>query len=444
MKFSKNLNIYEELKLSKLKNKNCIFTKVDYINIISNFTAVINLFIMRIIKYLFLLLLLSIIALSIFIATQKGKFTVERSKIINSPRHSVYNYVNDFNNWEEWNSIALDDSLIKITVSQNAIGKGSLCSFDGNQDSGDIQTVSVKEDTNIIQKMNFDGNAADVTMHFKDTIGGTKITWKAKGEMSFLFKVKNTFNGGAEKLFGLLFEKSLVNLDKKLDYEINTFAIKEDGLTNRPETFYLAQTFTSEFSKVIKNSGIVISKITSFCNENNITINGKPFIIYHTYNEKNKLTKLSICIPIKDSIFISEGSDISSKTLKAFQAVKITLTGDYIHTSKALDKAKGFINTKNLKSDPEFSHIEVFSIGKNDIKNPSKWITEIYYPITENSVVRPITKTPMDTVFKSQTLKTIPPVKITPAVKIIPKVKIKPEVKTEPAVINKKETPSEF
>lgn len=393
---------------------------------------------MRILKYLFLLLLLSIVALSIFVATQKGKFTVERSKIINSPRHSVYNYVNDLKNWEEWNSIAVDDSLINITYSQNTIGIGSLCSWDGNQDKGDLQTLSAKEDTNIIQKMNFNGNSADVTMNFKDTIGGTKVTWKAKGEMSFLFKVKNTLNGGAEKLFGILFEKSLVNLDKKLDYEINTFSIKEDGLTNRPEIFYLAQTFTSEFSKVTKNSGIVISKITGFCNKNNITISGKPFIIYHTYDEVNKLTKLSICIPIKDPIFIIEGSDISSKKLKAFQAVKITLTGDYLHTNKALNKAKEYSITNHLKADPEFSHIEVLSIGKNEMKNPSKWITEIYYPIAATIVVNPTTTMPLDSVIKSPTLKTIPPVKIAPSVKI------RPSMKTEPAVKNKKETPSEF
>jgi hypothetical protein len=373
------------------------FCEVKRINKISNFTTEINPNYMRILKYLFLLLLLSIVALSIFVATQKGNFSVERSKIINSPKSSIYNFVNDFNNWKDWNSLAVEDSLINIKLSQNTIGNGSTLLWDAEQGDGDIQTVNIKENDSISQKINFNGNSADVVMSFKDTLGKTKVTWKAKGKMGFLFKVLTTFNGGAEKIFGLMFEKSLVNLDKKLDYEINTYSVKVNGLTNYPETFYLAQTFTSEFSKVGKNSGIVFSKITKFCEENNISISGKPFIIYRTYDTTNELTKLSICIPIKDPIFISEGSDISSDTLKPFQSIKTTLTGDYSHTKKALDKSLAYFRSKYIKPDTSFSHIEVFAIGKKEINNPSKWTTEIYYPIKQRVVAKPTEIIPQTT-----------------------------------------------
>jgi len=352
---------------------------------------------MRILKYLFLLLLLSFVALSIFVATQKGEFTVERSKIINSPKSTVYNYVNDSNNWKEWNSLAVEDSLINIVPSQNTVGKGSSFSWQGKEGEGDLLTINAKENDSIVQKMNFNGNTADVSIHFKDTLGKTKVSWKAKGQMGFLFKVLSSFNGGAGKIFGSMFEKSLVNLDKKLDYEINTYSVKVDGLVNKTETFYLAQTFTSEFSKVGKNAGIVFSKITDFCKKNNITISGKPFIIYHTYDTTNELTRLSICIPIKDPIFIIEGSDISSKTLQPFQAVKTTLTGDYSHTQKALDKTTDYLRSKYLTVDPAFSHLEIYTIGKNEINNPSKWITEIYYPIKQKTVDKPAAVIPATT-----------------------------------------------
>ena len=183
-----------------------------------------------------------------------------------------------------------------------------------------------------------------------------------------------------------MFEKSLLNLDKKLDYEINTYAIKVDGIVTKTENFYLAQTFTSEFSKVNKNSEIVFSKITDFCKKNNITINGKPFVIYHTYDTPKELTKLSICIPIRDSIFISEGSDISAKKLSAFQAVKTTLKGDYSHRKKALLKTEEYLRFKNLIVDLAFSHLEIYTVGRNDIHNPSEWTTEIYYPIQQNGI----------------------------------------------------------
>lgn len=349
---------------------------------------------MRILKYLFLLLLLSLVALSIFVATQKGEFNVERSRVINSPKSAVFNYVNETKNWGDWNSWAVEDSLIEVTHSKNTLGKGSLCSWEGKASSGNLKTLYIKVNDSIFQTMNFNGNSSEVFMSFKDTLKGTKVTWKAMGKMSFMYKILNTFNGGAQKVIGLMFEKSLTNLDRKLDYEINTYSIKVNGLSNKLENFYLEQTFTSEISKIPKNSEIVISKITKFCKQNTITISGKPFIIYNTYDSENELATISICIPIKEDIFIVEGSDIMSKKLKGFQAVKTTMTGDYVHSKAALDKTKEYIKANNLTKDFAFSHVEVFVVGKKEEKSPSKWITEIYIPVKPKGTAKTSTALP--------------------------------------------------
>ena len=374
---------------------------------------------MRILKYLFLLLLLSFVALTIFIATQKGDFTVERSKIINSPKSNVFSFVNDFRNWEDFGSWMTEDPTIKINYSGKTVGAGASYSWDGQDGSGDLKTLFVKENDSISQKMNYNGTSSSVFWSFKDTIGGTKVTWKTTGKMSFSMKVYTAFNGGINAIIGKMYENSLVNLDKTLDYEINTFTVKVDGLAKIPATFYLHQTFTSEISKVTKNSRIVFDKINAFCNQNDIERNGKPFLLYHTYDVAKGLTRLSFCIPIKKEIFTSAGSDILSGKLEEFEAVKTTLTGDYSHTKKALDKATAYINANRIVVDPTFSHIAIFKVRKAEIKSPSKWVTEIYYPI------KPAV---------------IPPVKtyVAPAVK-----KVEPTVEPEPT-IKKEEEKSEF
>jgi hypothetical protein len=48
-----------------------------------------------------------------------------------------------------------------------------------------------------------------------------------------------------------MYEQSLANLDRVLDYEINTVSIKVNGLVKKPQIFYL-RNFTSEISKSIK------------------------------------------------------------------------------------------------------------------------------------------------------------------------------------------------
>jgi hypothetical protein len=373
---------------------------------------------MRILKYLFLLLLLSFVALSIFVATQKGDFTVERSKIINSPKSNVFNFVNDYRNWEDFGSWITADPEIKISYPGKTIGPGASYSWEGKDGNGDMKTLFVKENDSISQKMNYSGTESSVFWKFKDTVGGTKVTWKTIGKMSFSMKVYTAFNGGIDKIIGEMYEKSLANLDKTLDFEINTYTVKVDGPAKKTGTFYLKQTFNSKISNVIKNSRIVFYKINTFCKQNNIELNGKPFLIYHTHDVASGLTKVSFCVPIKTQILTSSGSDILAGKLEPFDAVKTTLNGDYSHTQKALDKTKAYINANKIVLDPLFSHLEVFTTSRTEIKNPSKWVTEIYYPIQPKVI-------PVNS-YVPASIKKVEP------------------VKTPEPVINKEEEQSEF
>jgi len=144
---------------------------------------------MKILKYIFLLLLLALFASSVFIATQKGNFDVSRSKIIKSSKSTVFNYVNNYRNWEIFGTWKNDDPDITFFYPENTVGSGASYSWKGSNGDGDIKTISVKENQSIIQKMNYNGTISDVFWTFKDTVGGTKVTWRSKGLMSFSFKI---------------------------------------------------------------------------------------------------------------------------------------------------------------------------------------------------------------------------------------------------------------
>jgi effector-binding domain-containing protein len=351
---------------------------------------------MRILKYISLLLLLSVVAASIFIATQKSDFTVERSKIIKSPRSAVYSYVNDYRNWADFGSWTTDAPEIKVLYPETTIGKGAYYSWKGNDGMGEVRTLYVKENDSISQKMNYNGTSSAISWSFKDTEDGTKVTWQSKGNMSFLLKFYTALNGGVEEVIGKMYEKSLENLDKALDYEINTFSIKVNGIVKKPQSFYLAQTFTSELIKIDKNTEIVIPTILAFCDKNDITVSGKPFVIYHTYDMVKGLAKISICIPIKKEIFISPGSDLISGKLEASEGVKTTVIGDYSHIKKGYNETLEFVTKNQLTVDPLISHIEIYSTGKTEAKHPSKWVTEIYVPVlSEITAVKAYTPAPV-------------------------------------------------
>lgn len=345
---------------------------------------------MRIVKYLFLLFLLSLVALTIYIATQKGNFTVESSKVINSPKVTVFNYVNDYKNWPKFSSWIPADNSIESSFSPVTVGTGSSFTWEGTKNSGMSETIYTRENDSIVQKMKFNGTTSDVYWSFKDTIGGTKVTWKSVGKMDFLLKVSSFFSGGTKNSLSKIYDTSLASLDKTLDFENTSYNVKVIGTVKKLETYYLRQSFTSKISDITKNANAVFPKIIAFCKDNNIVQNGKPFIIYKTYDTIQNLTKVSFCIPIKDQIFTSEGSDILAGKLIAFDAIKTSLTGNYTYKDKALTATYAYTTANNIATGTTFSHLEIFTKSKNENLSPSKWVTEMYFPIKPKEIVAPV------------------------------------------------------
>ncbi len=354
---------------------------------------------MKIIKYLFLLALLSLVTFTIFVTTQKGQFTVQSSQIINSSKAIVFNYVNDYKNWEKFSPWISSDPKINLNYSAVSIGAGSTLSWEGINNSGDIETLYTKGTDTIVQKMDFDGDVSDVTWIFKDTLGGTKVTWISKGKKDFFQKMNMLLHGNSKNGTTKIYDKSLANLNKSLDYENNTYDILVNGVVNKTETYYLRQSFTSKISDITRNANVVFNKLITFCNQNKIEMNGKPFVIYKTYDSANDLAKVSFCVPIKNEILTSAGSDILAGKLLSFDAVKTTLKGNYTYNKKALDKSLDYFTTNAIIADPSFSHLEIYTVGKKDTKSPSKWVTEIYYPIKPK---------PIPAVYKPRVNDTVP------------------------------------
>ncbi|MFT3793227.1 SRPBCC family protein [Flavobacterium sp.] len=344
---------------------------------------------MRILKYIFLLILLGFFALSVFVATQKGAFEVERSTLIKSPKATVFNYVNDYRNWENFGSWKIDDPKMQFTYPQHTIGKGGSYSWSGSEGNGKSKTITVVENNSITQKMEYGGTTSDVYWTFKDTLGGTKVTWRSKGQMSFGFKIYAAFNGGADKVIGTMYERSLANLDKSLDYELNTFNIKVDGVVNKTSAFYLGQRIRSKISNVPKNIRIMLPKLMYFFKKNKMTMHGKPFVIYHTYDMAKGITDMSVCIPVDKQIFVSPDSDIIAGKLQGFEALKTTLTGDYSHLQQAWDKAFAYMDEKGIPQNETGAYVEMYSVNMEQEKHPSKWVTSIYVPVRPKVVAPP-------------------------------------------------------
>lgn len=344
---------------------------------------------MRILKYIFLLILLALVGITVYVATQKGDFEVTRSSIIKTPRSTVFNYVIDYKNWETFGSWMQKDSDIKFNYDAKTMGAGAKCTFENGSDEGVIRTVFIKENDSLAQKVNYNGTTATISWKLKDTIGGTKITVFSKGKMDIMTKITTFFEGGITSILGDVYEKSLRNLDKTLEYEMKTYSIKVNGIVQRPSGFCLKQTVSCHSKSVSKNTKILMARMVHFFKKNKISMAGKPFVNYDKYDVANDFATISICIPVRQQISITDGSDVTSGEIIAFTCLKTTLTGDYSHSKEAWAKAKQYITDNGLKENFAGSYTEVYVKTIDDIKQPSKWVTEIYIPVFPKAIELP-------------------------------------------------------
>lgn len=351
---------------------------------------------MRIVKYIFLLLILAAIALTVYIATQTGKFDVHRSKVINASQTALFNYINDYKNWDDWGPWKEDDPTIRNNYTDKTQGAGASFSWTGKDGNGKMETVKTIDNDTIEQKIYFEqGNPSDIYWTFTPTKNGTKVTWGMKGEMSFMMKAFAIISGGSDRMLGPMFEKGLDNIDNVLVKELKVYNIKINGLVKKAGTYYIKQSATCKIPELTGLKSSLFASLEKFSKDNNISVNGSAFAIYNKYDTASNTVDFSVCIPVKEEIFTAQGSEITAGELVPYLALKATLSGDYSHSKEAWDKAYAEITKNKWLEDPSGKYIEVYKVGPLQSRKPSEWITELFIPITAKPKPAPVvTATP--------------------------------------------------
>jgi effector-binding domain-containing protein len=349
---------------------------------------------MKIIKYIFLLVFLALIGLTVYIATQNGAYTIKRSTFINVPKEVVFNYVNDYRNWDQWFDLEADGSEVSYNFPENTIGKGGSFSWKKGNDEGRIVSVSVAENDSISQKITFAGIASQSVLTLKDSIGGTQLNWRVQGAADFSTKIKAAFKGGVEKFVAQMFQNSLNNVNAIITKEIRNFSIEVIGEVKIDSLYYVKQTATVKVRDLNSKITPMLQKMEKFFKNGNIKMNGKPFVIYENSNTANGTLTFSVCGPLKEEIFVSNPSDVTIAKLQPFTALKTVLKGDYSHRNKAVKKALDYIAEKSIQTNTALKYMDIYSINAADEKSPSKWVTEVLIPIQPKAIPAPVYVTP--------------------------------------------------
>ncbi|SHF66716.1 GyrI-like small molecule binding domain-containing protein [Flavobacterium fontis] len=345
---------------------------------------------MKILRYLFFIALLFLLGTAVFVATQKPSYSVTKSLYIKNKRAVVFDYVNDLRNWETFAAWIVEHQGTQFKYPESSSGKNAHAEWTGSRD-GNLKTLEYKDAELLRYVSDENGQLTHYTWQFKDTLGGTKVQLTAKGTLDFNSKIKAFFQGGVQSSMGNLYERTLVGLEKSISRELKTFQVKVMGLVNQPRVFYLKQFVRCKAKNLTRSIKTTLPKMQWFFKKNAVQTTGKPFIIYHKWDKEARVVDYSVCIPVKDTIAIEEGSDIAFGVLPPFKALRVQLKGDYSHLQKAWNKGIQYINTKKWARLTHLNVIEIYRKNGEDTPHPSQWMTEVYLPVQPTATRQPRT-----------------------------------------------------
>ncbi|MFD1095177.1 SRPBCC family protein [Salegentibacter chungangensis] len=342
---------------------------------------------MKILKYLLFLILIIIIAGSIYVATKDGEFQVEQTKVIEAPREMVYNEVNNYKNWENWEPWSQESEDMVVNYFEKTKGEGAGYMWK-SEDMGDgqIRTTEATPFSKINQIISFDTpfgeTSSQVYWEFEEAENGTKVTWGMKGEQSFTEKLIFSFQDQSiSEMMLPMFDKGLENMETVILNKMKEYNISVDGIIQHGGGYYMYTTTASKMSQVDERMQKMIADVSSYMEQNNIEKTGNPFVLYNEWNDEKGTAIFSAGIFTSSEVITPAESMILNDYLPNQKVVKTTLKGDYKNLKEAWDKTYAYILENGLEVNSEANPFEVYLTSPEHISNPAKWVTHIYVPV---------------------------------------------------------------
>lgn len=340
---------------------------------------------MKILKYLFFLILIIIIGSAIYFGTKDGNYDIQDSKVIKAPPEVVFNKVNDYKSWEKWGPWKKEDPSMTFTYAEKTSGEGASYSWDGEM-SGSMTTTKVIPNKEIEQDLTLNTPAGErnpkVYWTFEEVEGGTKVTWGMKGEHTLIDKAYYSLSGfDFDTAMHQMNEEGLEGISEEVAEDMKQYSINVDGVTQYGGGYYMYTTSVAKQSGIGEKMEPMMAQVRDFITKNNLNMAGMPFTIYNEVDNANGTVIFSTCVPVKEQVITPEGSPVVCGFMEPVKAVKISLKGNYEHLAEAYNAGRKYIDKNGHQIDPERKMFEVYITDPGEVPNPADWLTEIYIPI---------------------------------------------------------------
>ncbi|MBK7084778.1 MAG: SRPBCC family protein [Flavobacteriales bacterium] len=169
-----------------------------------------------------LLIGLAVVIVGIIIVSrfQPDSYTVERSATIAAPPEVVFEHVNNFEKWQQFNAWGDSDPNAAYTYNETESGVGANFHWKGNSDMGEGRMTILESKPNEYVKVDlafiepFEGKAI-AELLLEPTEGGTKLTERTSSDHNFFSKIMCMFMD-MDKMIGEKYEEGFRRMNKVL------------------------------------------------------------------------------------------------------------------------------------------------------------------------------------------------------------------------------------
>lgn len=169
-----------------------------------------------------ILLVLAIIIAGIIVASrfQPDSYTVERSATIAASAELVFEHVNSFQKWQQFNAWGDTDPNAVYTYNDTESGVGASFHWKGNSDMGEGNMTILESRPNEYVKVDlsfiepFEGKAI-AEFVLEPAEGGTKLTERTSSDHNFFSKIMCMFMD-MDKMIGEKYEEGFRRMNKVL------------------------------------------------------------------------------------------------------------------------------------------------------------------------------------------------------------------------------------
>lgn len=341
---------------------------------------------MKVLKYIFFLLLIVFIAGAIYFAVQDGSYEVAESTVIEAPIEVVFNKVNEYKTWENWGPWKKEDPTMVFNYPEKTSGEGASYSWNGEEVDGSMRTVSIEPYEHIEQEIIFQTpggeRKASVSWDFEEISDGTKVTWSMEGEHTLMDKVYFKLGGyDFDEEMHNMYMTGLNGLDRFIQEDIKAYEINVKGLTQHSGGFYMYSSASVTSGALSAKIEELLGQVSNFMQNNNITISGMPMTIYTSWEPGSNSGIISCGLPTPSRIVVPGESSVLCGYMPSQTVINTTLNGDYSNLQEAWDQTMAYIEEngyERLDSSPPF---ELYTNDPGEVPNPADWTTEIYVPI---------------------------------------------------------------